>query len=191
MILSLLKRETRPAHDRIEQNPRLARLLATDLERDEYRMLLGRLYGYHRPLEARLAARPEWEAIGFCFDERRRAGLLRRDLVSLGMTEAEIDALPDCPDLPDAGTFPRALGCLYVLEGSTLGGRIIARHLTQSLGLGAHDGAAFYQGHGDRTGPMWKTFGALLTEVARPPDFEAVVAAADETFTSMDRWLTR
>jgi light-regulated signal transduction histidine kinase (bacteriophytochrome) len=33
------------------------------------------------------------------------------------------------------GSFAQALGCLYVLEGATLGGQIISRHVQQLWGL--------------------------------------------------------
>lgn len=191
MILRLLKDETRGLHERVEQNPRLCRLLASDLTTEAYRALLGRLYGFVAPLEDRLGARPEWELHGFRFDERRKAGLLRRDLLDLGLAPAAVDALPVCADLPRVDAFARALGCLYVLEGATLGGRVISRHLRASLGVDAAHGAAFYHGYGDDTGPMWKAFGRMVAACAQPDDYGAVVSAAAETFDKMDRWIGR
>jgi heme oxygenase len=189
MILSVLKTETRVLHDRIEQNPRLARLLAADLTPGEYRDTLARLYGFHAPLEAVLGARPEWARIGFSFDARRKAPLLARDLAALGLPPAAVEGLPRCPDLPRLDHFADALGCLYVLEGSTLGGQVIAKHLRRSLGVDAAHGAAFYHSYGRDTGRMWKAFGDMLTACAAPGDHTAIVGAADATFEKMDAWL--
>jgi heme oxygenase (biliverdin-IX-beta and delta-forming) len=37
----------------------------------------------------------------------------------------------------------RALGVLYVIEGSTLGGQVIARRIAEALHIGPQDGAGF------------------------------------------------
>ena len=39
--------------------------------------------------------------------------------------------------LPPLETQADAFGCLYVLEGATLGGRVISRHIERALGLDA------------------------------------------------------
>jgi heme oxygenase len=50
-----------------------------------------------------------------------------------------------------------AVGCLYVLEGATLGGQFISRHLA-TLGIGPANGGLFFHGYGAKTGEMWKSF---------------------------------
>ena len=47
-------------------------------------------------------------------------------------------------DLPDLQGVQEALGCLYVVEGSTLGGQVIARHLRQTLGVDPRCGGSFF-----------------------------------------------
>jgi hypothetical protein len=61
---------------------------------------------------------------------RRRAGLFGVDLATLGA--AGVD---DRPRLPWVTGTDEALGRLYVLEGSTLGGTFIDRHLAGLPGL--------------------------------------------------------
>ncbi len=58
-----------------------------------------------------------------------------------------------------------AIGGLYCLEGATLGGRVIARHLRRHLGdpLPAE---AFLDFHGDSASAAWKRFGRALDELA-------------------------
>jgi heme oxygenase len=79
------------------------------------------------------------------------------------------------------------MGALYVLEGSTLGGRVIGRHIAATHGL-TGEGLAYYAGHGTRTGAMWSAFRARLDGF--DGEGEAVVAAANETFDAMRVWLT-
>ena len=50
-----------------------------------------------------------------------------------------------------------ALGYAYVIEGSTLGGRVILKHIHQALQL-EQDGTRFFAGYGAETGKYWKEF---------------------------------
>ena len=80
---------------------------------------------------------------------------------------------------------------MYVLEGSTLGGRVILRQLTPRLGVRAGEGASFLAGYGEDTGKHFKAFGeALRTFVAREGGLDRIVAGARATFASFERWVT-
>jgi heme oxygenase len=57
------------------------------------------------------------------------------------------------------------LGGLYVLEGATLGGRVIARHLRRHL-PGGLDSARFLDFHGDMASAAWKAFTGALDRLA-------------------------
>ena len=59
------------------------------------------------------------------------------------------------------------MGCLYVLEGATLGGVVIRRHPEQKLRLGPDNGAAFFHAYGPDTGRRWREFCGAL-ELALP-----------------------
>jgi heme oxygenase len=81
-----------------------------------------------------------------------------------------------------------ALGRMYVLEGSTLGGTFIDRHLTGLPGLGGIRLRAFSP-YGAETGAMWHTFRrATRDRVARGGDPDAMLAAATSTFRSLAAW---
>jgi len=156
----------------------------------DYRRLLTRFYGYYVPLEARLVAWSEAEARGIAYAERVKVPELERDLITLGETAETIALLPHCAALPALATEAEGLGCLYVVEGSTLGGQVITRQLLKSLGLTAENGVAFFNGYGAETGPRWKTFGAWLEEGAAQLDQdEAIIAGANETFRTLGDWL--
>jgi heme oxygenase len=67
-----------------------------------------------------------------------------------------------------------AIGCLYVIEGSTLGGQIILHSVQKSLNLDAGGGVKFFHGYGARTPGMWKSFISALDSI--PPTGEAADA---------------
>lgn len=184
-----LRHETRDLHDRIEANPRFGRLMATDLTQGEYRQILVGLLGHHRPVEAALAAAaPLLPAALGVADRLRRTALLEADLRALGLDGTAIADLPACPPLALA-TAEAAWGTLYMLEGATLGGQVIARHLAATLGLGPGNGASALVPYGDQTGTQWRGFKAALEATAPGLDADAVVDAARRAFTRLDDWM--
>jgi len=185
MLREALREHTRIQHARLEERLAIERRVR---DRDAYVDLLKRFHGFYVPVEARLAAfTPAFREHGIDLTERFKATNLLRDLKVFGEYVSE----PADPDLlPDLSTFPHAVGCLYVLEGSTLGGQVILRHVRQSLRIDEHNGAAFFSGYGPRTGAMWQAFlkflGALPFE---PAETAQAIAAARETFESLETWL--
>lgn len=186
-----LRQETRDMHDRIEANARFARLMAPDLTLHEYRWLVTRLFGHHAPLEAVLEAMaPRLPACLAVHRRLNRRAALLADLAALGVAADTIAELPQC-HTHGIRTAEEALGALYVLEGSTLGGQIIARHLHAILGLGPTSGAAHVVPHGAETGTLWRDFRLVLDEGAAAAliDPDAVIAAARHAFDVLDCWV--
>ena len=185
MLRDALREHTRAQHARLEQRLAIERRVR---DRDAYIELLARFHGFYVPVEARLLTfEPTFRAHGVELAQRLKAAMLQRDLEALeGCTRAH--APPAW--MPALSAFPRAVGCLYVLEGSTLGGQIILRHVRESLGLDAANGAAFFAGYGARTGAMWHAFSRFLSALPfGAHDAGQAIAAARETFESLERWL--
>jgi len=177
-VMARLKSETRPQHEQLEQHPLSQALMAVPPRLDAISTLLQKFYGFYVPVEARLMQQP-----GFDFAARSKVRALEFDLAILGIKAA---ALPLCPTLPPINTLADALGCAYVLEGATLGGQIINRHLSRHL----DQRFAFYSSYGEEVGIMWKAFGAFANSYATTPQLEdQVVAAACATFTTLENWL--
>ena len=106
---------------------------------------------------------------GLCFDRRRRAAVLLADLAALGASPARTVAVPTIT------THPAALGMLYVMEGSTLGGKLIRRDL-QADGVDM-TGLGFLDPYGADAGRMWRVVIDRL-ESSPAADLQAVVDGA-------------
>jgi heme oxygenase len=157
-LLPRLRHSTGPLHDRIEA--------LLQLEAPMPLARYGRvLRGFHEFLhlwEQRVQfALPD--ALKPWFLERRRAPLAKQDLETL--------AVPDAPDLRQSARAAQALirldtpsaaiGALYVLEGSALGGQVLVPQLARHLGVRPGHGATYFHGFGERTGAMWREFRQL------------------------------
>jgi len=183
-VLDRLKAETRGEHTAMEGTLDVMR---DDFSLGDYRHLLERYFDFYAPVEAQLACVLPSALPGLDFETRRKLPLLRADLAVLGGRAEDTLAVGNA--LPPLHTPAQAVGCLYVLEGATLGGQIISRHVRRTLGLTPETGARFFHGNGARTAGMWRTFRAALDGFAADPaTADAVVESANATFRSMRRW---
>lgn len=147
-----------------------------------YRVLLENYLGFYEPWEAAVGPVLEAALPGF-FGPRRKCGLLRRDLEYLGAPPAN-SYRSSAPW--SAPALPAALGEMYVLEGATLGGRVLLRHVESALGLTPETGAAFFAGYRERTGAMWSAFRVVLE---RHGSERESVPAAVRMFQRVGEWL--
>jgi len=133
-LLLALREGTRDCHKALE-----ARLPFFEASFDvaAYSRLIQAYYGFHAPLEARLGAYQE--------PMRTKTPTLTLDLQALSLSAADIDALPLCQALPAISSEASALGVMYVLEGSTLGGQVLKRAMAERLGLGPAAGTGFFR----------------------------------------------
>jgi heme oxygenase len=190
-ICQQLRDGTSDLHARIELNPRFRRLMAADLERGEYIALLGRLLGFHGPFETALHMAAALLPAGIGLGGRlTRCVLLHRDLLALGRSAQEIAALPMAP-MPRLAEPEAVWGTLYVIEGSSLGGQIVARRLSATSGLGPENGAGYHTPYGSGTGAMWLGFKAALEHeyATGRLDPDVTVAWARRTFATLDAWV--
>ncbi len=187
MILQRLKNETREIHAALE---RQMPLLDADLHAADYQHMVQKLYTYHKPLEVLLLSLPGFAAIGLDYSGREKAPRLARDLAALSVSASDVEHMHQCESLPPLAHPSHLFGCLYVLEGATLGGQIVARHLQASLGLTPETGASYFSGYGAQTGPQWKVFCALLTAYAEPlDDPNDILAGAHATYATLSAWM--
>ena len=191
-VLTRLRLETRGEHDAVE---RLLDLMGTGLTREVYCRRLEQFYGFYRPLEATLKIRcalPGDHAVGATsqlatlLPRLKKTARLQRDLHYLGVETAD---LPLCSNLPPLETEAEALGCMYVMEGATLGGQMITRHVRTNIDITPTTGGSFFEGYAADTGKMWQAMRQLLVSGAIDPQTErAMVVSAITTFASLRGW---
>lgn len=185
-VLDALRARTRAAHERIERGVALAR---GEGDASDLRRFLERLHGLHLPLEERLAPLP-WAQVGLDFAERRKAALLARDLEALGHDVDSLAALPRCERLPTIEDLHQGLGYLYVVEGSMLGGRVLATTLRKRLGPGVRGALSFFEAYGERLESLWARLARALDGAARDPAARAAILdAAEDAFDRVEAWL--
>lgn len=178
--LDLIRSETAAQHHRLEHRLDILSRLADPARRRE---LMGRFWGFYAPVEEALAA-PLAATPGLDYDARRKAPTLERDLAVLGLYPGDLERFAP-PSIPDEA---QALGFQYVLEGSTLGGRVI-RKQAAVRGLTAA-GLSFFDVYGVDTGPRWRAFLQVLEEGCAGRAVDAA-RGARRGFELIEGWLCR
>ena len=181
-VLSALRAGTHTLHVALEK--RLP-FFSDTLDLERYTQLLAAYYGFYQALESNLLAceLPE----GFELSTRLKTPALQQDLRALNV---HIEALPLCDNFPPLNNPASVLGVLYVLEGATLGGNVLRKHVSEQLGLDADNGCAFLYVYGESTGKQWKAFLDYLGSVPLDAAAQALaVHAACSTFSSFEQWL--
>jgi heme oxygenase len=190
-FLAKLKKETTECHVSLEKHLSLLERVQTTTA---YRALLARFFTIYEPMEKILAPAADWQATHWDFSDRLKTPWLRDDLHTLGVTSTEMAAWARFdPTNMQLDGFGEAVGCLYVLEGSTLGGQMISKHFRDALGITPEQGGKFFRGYGDATVPRWLEFGtwAEAQATAAGGALEApAIRAARSTFDAFSRWLT-
>ncbi|MCA1798821.1 MAG: biliverdin-producing heme oxygenase, partial [Xanthomonadaceae bacterium] len=147
-ILEQLREQTRSAHLALEAQPLLKGLLSSRLTNTEYGELLQSMLAFYQPLEWKLIPatatllgrhpNPDYRYLP-------RAPLLADDCRVLGIGSPGLSDIPEKSQLEGSAAY--MLGVLYVIEGSTQGGRYIANHLANTLGVCGRSGASFFNIH--------------------------------------------
>jgi heme oxygenase len=172
-----LREATQSLHDRVEATNLMGRLTRDDLTADAYAETLRILASIHQPLETALARVEGLRDVLPDLDQRFKTASIAKDLEAMGQ---RLDATPVDLGAADPRDVPAALGVLYVLEGSTMGARVIARML-KTRPFVTKDVLHFFEHYGDQAGPSWQRLLAVLENVT-PNDHPAVIQAALGTF---------
>lgn len=184
-LMQALRQGTAIEHKAVEQSLKLMR---DDVSLDDVRAYLLLMWRVHVNLESQLGDVPRLAQVLPDLDQRRRLALTEQALLSLGVSGAQLDAQAPRVELPRLRDVETALGALYVLEGSTLGGRIIRRHLEALLGAQCAGALAYLMPYSDLS-EMWKRFGAAVDAYGKshPQSVPRIVAAAVSVFQGIQR----
>ena len=186
LFFKRLRQETAESHQKLEDNPLSRAILSPSVSLKDYQTYLAALFGVAIACEDQVF--PAIPHIITDLHSRYKSRLIIDDLLATGFSEAEIDALPVYRF--EFSSAAEALGIMYVLEGSTLGGKILHRHIHEVLGLTPENGASYFWGYGAQTGNLWKSFISSLTQfVDENEERDGVIDSAKKTFTIIDNWL--
>jgi heme oxygenase len=182
--LSVLREATRALHDAVESAALPRRLMSGRVTLDDYRAFLQA----HRPITEAWASRcPAAVRRASGCDPESRLRALHADLAALAGAPSE-GAPPPVAQAQDAASFlwpddaAEWWGALYVVEGSRLGGRVVARHLRERLGRAAPPAFAYLDGDAAGNAAAWPVTIRRLQAALPPPRHAAAVRGALATF---------
>jgi len=178
MIGERLKIATAVLHRNVEQILLSDKILSGTLTLADYRFLVQTLYTFHARYEDAVMEFASLLVGEECLTGRRKKVWLEQDAERLG-----IDPEPaKKADLNPAS----ATGWLYVMEGATLGGQVIERHLNTNAVIAATGASRYYRGYGTETGRYWKAFRETIDNLPlNEEDCENVIGGANAAYARL------
>lgn len=177
MLSNTIKEATKEAHQQLEKKVVL-KMKAIRSDAD-YAHFLKYFYAYFNAVERAIvtyitpALLPDKA-------ERRNSSYLKKDIEELGFAVNELPAV----NAPQINNTIQALGALYVMEGSVMGGPIIVKMLGK---FGITKGVSFFSGYGAATGQMWGGFVAVLNaQASNKAEEQQAIDAANTTFSNFE-----
>jgi len=176
-----LKENTQVYHQQIERTPLINQLMSASISLEGYHALLKAFHGYIQPCE-RAIINSSWASL--------LGGREKMSRIASDFDDLKIVSLTNCQVLPPLNTREQILGYLYVMEGATLGGQIIAKILQDKLGLTAQYGARYFNGYGSDTMKMWVEFCHLINQINVLQERQ-VLGSASMTYTTLIDWINQ
>lgn len=177
-VMMTLKESTMDLHKEIEQYMPVFR---PDFDVSKYQELLGKMYNFYSSFERNLKNSLASEGVSEFYNDRFKTPRIEADLQSLNANPTA----QAVSDLPTIDSLPAIAGALYVIEGSSLGGQIISKHLHENLKL-QPDQIQFFGGYGPLTGKRWQEFQKWVGALDfNEEETKVAVASARDTFKSM------
>ncbi len=171
-IMARLRESTAAHHDQTESHPFPQDLVAGKLPLAGYVNYLAQMFLIHKPLESALAqwrdSSPHAPATRLVDSEQFKTPCLLNDLAWFSVDPASIVPAPATRRLMAdvdrrAGSRPVSLlGMHYVLEGSTNGGKFIARAAQKAYGLATGAGTNYLDPYRDTQRQRWLQFKSAM-----------------------------
>ena len=186
MLAEQLKKDTLTNHQQLEKML-VGRMKAIRTTQD-YINLLQLFYSYFGGLEKLIDQHLD-KSILPDYDQRRKSASLAHDITTLGGMPQELASGASLPQISNA---LQAMAALYVIEGSTLGGKFISKMIAQQLKITDSAGLSFFNSYGDNTDAMWNIFKSTLdNQSTQPQENMLVIQAANDTFARFKAWAER
>lgn len=183
-----IKTYTKPEHASLEKH--LIGIIKGIRTKEQYIDLLRMFHGFYQALEVDMEQYLTPEHIPDIM-QRRKADALLQDIRDLGWDNRQQPEHVEV-DTPVINSYARALGAAYVLEGSTLGGVIIAKMIkTQLPDISAGKGFSFLTCYGEAAPDMWKKFRTYLLALTNKEDQDIAAETARQTFLTFKAWIDK
>ncbi|MGO4771424.1 biliverdin-producing heme oxygenase [Flavobacterium sp. W22_SRS_FK3] len=168
-FLNSLRSKTSESHQNLEKLPISRSIIDPEITIKEYALYLSLMHDIVQNFENDI--HPILSDVISDLNERKKAQHILNDLEVTGIQKKKIIS-PFINSSEMSVQF--AMGIMYVVEGSTLGGRFILKNIKDSLGYDEVNGASYFSGYGNKTGSYWKKFLKELT------DFQEKTNSEDE-----------
>jgi heme oxygenase len=181
MLNEQLRESTHPSHQELEK--KMVSIIRKIRNKQDYVKFLRLMFGYYSALEKRVQEYVSEIEIG----KRRKAERLLEDISYFDST----DTPTLCKDLPPICSHAEALGAMYVMEGSTHGGRIIAKMIEGQAGINGPSGFSFFNGYGEESAKMWEEFKTILNKPVDEMEKLNLIRTANRTFITFYNWIDK
>lgn len=177
MVSEYLKQHTAEYHDAAEALFNSRKIFSKTFTLKDYKKIIGTNYLMLLHAEERIFRRLSG-TLGdtLQLEERKKLPLIEKDLAGLTIESRTVSGGPEFTSEHEA------LGAMYVIEGSTLGGNVIARQLSKTEGFDQVT-FHFFGCYGDQTGVMWKNFKEILDTRVPEDKYDEVLAGARKLYT--------
>lgn len=185
-FLDRLRAGTAESHNSLEQLPVSLSITSADISNESYALYLDMMHDVIKQLEDKIY--PVIAPIVEDLDSRIKLDLIEKDLAVLNHSKTRFSN----PFGDDAklNSLPYALGIMYVVEGSTLGGRYILKNIEAFLPYDETQGALYFAGYGNKTGSTWKNFLNVLISYEQENNAgDEIIAGADFAFQAIHNHL--
>jgi heme oxygenase len=163
VFLGQLRGRTAALHQQLEELPLSKSLMSENISLSTYGWYLSCMKEVMKAFDNQIL--PQIASQIPQASDRPKYDAIEADLNHLAGNGVQIQAASPL-QMPAMPNDAFAWGMAYVIEGSTLGGRVILKHITPKLGVTEELGARFFAGYGAGTGPMWKSFLEAMTSYA-------------------------
>lgn len=185
-FLSDLKIQTSDSHKKLEELPVSMSIMSPEMKIEDYTYYLSLMHDVHNDTETLIF--PLFSDLIEDLEHRRKKQLIENDLLFLNSNKTDSEKVFQTEGI----SIPFALGILYVVEGSTLGGRFILKNVSKFPELSGDKGVSYFNGYGERTGSFWKLFLNFLSEYEQKHDcgdaiIEGAIFAFDSIYKHFDR----
>lgn len=177
MVSDYLKQNTAEFHDAAEKLLSADKIFSKTFTLEDYKkiintnylMLLHSEYKIFNMLSENFSEKLN-------LSQRIKLPLIEKDLASLALKNQTASH-----DFELVNKY-EAFGAMYVIEGSTLGGNVIAKQLSKTEGF---DGVTFnfFGCYQENTGQMWKNFKEVLDTEVTEKNYSEALSGAKKLYT--------